>query len=78
MGRLSSEINDLGVRITLLNIHPETNEFSLGLNTRQKDWVIIKAMEKPMINILWLGTGVLMIGFSIAMVRRFREFKKLG
>jgi cytochrome c-type biogenesis protein CcmF len=74
VGRLSSEINDLGVRITLLNIHPETNEFSLGLNTRQKDWVIIKAMEKPMINILWLGTGVLMIGFSIAMVRRFREF----
>lgn len=78
VGRLSSEVNDLGVRITLLNIHPEANEFSLGLNTRQKDWVIIKAMEKPMINVLWLGTGILMIGFSIAMVRRFREFKKLG
>ncbi len=76
VGRLSSEINDLGVKITLLNIHPETNEFSLGLNTRQKDWVIIKAMEKPMINVLWLGTGVLMIGFSLAMVRRFKEFKK--
>jgi cytochrome c-type biogenesis protein CcmF len=76
VGRISSEVNDLGVKITLLNIHPETNEFSLGLNTRQKDWVIIKAMEKPLINILWLGTGVLMIGFSMAMVRRFREFKK--
>ncbi|MEQ1585853.1 MAG: cytochrome c biogenesis protein CcsA [Cyclobacteriaceae bacterium] len=76
VGRLPSEINDLGVRITLMNIHPETNEFSLGLNTRQKDWVIIKAMEKPLINILWLGTGVLMVGFSIAMVRRFKEFKK--
>jgi cytochrome c-type biogenesis protein CcmF len=76
VGRISSEINDLGVRITLLNIHPDTNEFSLGLNTRQKDWVIIKAMEKPLINVLWLGTGVLMIGFSMAMVRRFREHKK--
>ncbi len=76
VGRLSSEVNDLGVKITLLNIHPETNEFSLGLNTRQKDWVIIKAMEKPMINVLWLGTGVLMIGFSMAMVRRFKEFRK--
>jgi cytochrome c-type biogenesis protein CcmF len=74
VGRLSSEINDLGVKIALLNIHPETNEFTLGLNTRQKDWVIIKAMEKPMINVLWLGTGILMIGFSMAMVRRFREF----
>ncbi|MBL7870161.1 MAG: cytochrome c biogenesis protein CcsA [Cyclobacteriaceae bacterium] len=76
VGRIFSEINDLGVRITLLNIHPDTNEFSLGLNTRQKDWVIIKAMEKPLINILWLGTGVLMVGFSMAMVRRFREHRK--
>jgi cytochrome c-type biogenesis protein CcmF len=78
VGRLPSEINDLGVKITLLNIHPDTNEFSLGLNTRQKDWVIIKAMEKPLINVLWLGTGVLMVGFSMAMVRRFKEFSKAG
>lgn len=76
VGRITDEVNDLGIRIALLNIHPETNEFSLALNTRQKDWVIIKAMEKPFINVLWLGTGVLMIGFSMAMVRRFKEFKK--
>lgn len=76
VGRIPSEINELGVRISLLNIHPDANEFSLGLNTRQKDWVVIKAKEMPYINILWLGTGVLMIGFSMAMVRRFREFRK--
>lgn len=76
VGRISSEINDLGVKITLLNIHPDTGEFSLALNTRQKDWVIIKAMEKPYINVLWLGTGVLMIGFVMAMIRRFKDFKK--
>ena len=63
------------MKITLLNIHPDSNEFLLGLQTRQKDWVIIKAMEKPYINILWLGTGLLMVGFSMAMVRRFRERK---
>lgn len=73
VGRIPSEVNDLGVKITLLNIHPDSNEFSLGLNTRQKDWVVIKALEKPYINILWLGTGILMVGFSLAMVRRFRE-----
>ena len=73
VGRLPSEINDLGVKIALLNIHPATGEFSLGINTRQKDFVIIKAMEKPYINILWIGTGVLMIGFAMAMTRRFRE-----
>ncbi len=76
VGRLADDINDLGIRITLLNIHPETNEFSLGLNTRQKDWVVIKAKEFPLINVLWLGTGVLMIGFTLAMIRRFKEFRQ--
>jgi cytochrome c-type biogenesis protein CcmF len=73
VGRIPSEIGDLGVRLALLNIHPETGEFTLGLNARQKDWVIIKALEKPYINVLWLGTGLLMVGFVIAMTRRFRE-----
>jgi len=74
VGRIPSEVNDLGIKLTLLNIHPETNEFSFAVNQRQKDWVIIKTLEKPMINVLWLGTGVLMIGFCLAMIRRFKEF----
>ena len=69
---MPSEVNDLGVRIVLLNIYPQTSEFLLGTNARQKDWVVIKALEKPYINVLWLGTGVLMIGFGIAAVRRIR------
>jgi cytochrome c-type biogenesis protein CcmF len=67
------EINDLGVKLVMLNIHPETNTFTLGLTTRQKDWVVIKAKEFPLINVLWLGTGVLMVGFVIALVRRFKD-----
>ena len=73
VGRIPFEVGELGVKITLLNIHPDTAEFTLGLGGRQKDWVIIKAMEKPYINVLWLGTGLLMIGFTMAMMRRFRE-----
>ena len=77
VGRIPDDVSDLGIRVTLLNIHPETGEFSLGLNTRQKDWVVIKAMEKPYINVLWIGTLILMVGFGIAMSRRIREFKKM-
>jgi cytochrome c-type biogenesis protein CcmF len=74
VGRISAEIPQLGILFTLVNIHPETNEFTIGTNTRQKDWVVIKSLEKPLINVLWIGTLVLMAGFSIAMVRRFRDF----
>jgi cytochrome c-type biogenesis protein CcmF len=76
-GIIPDAIPDLGIKISLLNIHPETDEISLGIQSRQKDWVVIKALEKPFVNILWLGTFVVMIGFSVAMVRRFREFNKM-
>jgi cytochrome c-type biogenesis protein CcmF len=74
VGYLPDEVSDLGVKLTLNNILPKEEKFTVGITTRQKDWVIIKAMEKPFINILWLGTGLLSIGFVMAMVRRFREF----
>jgi cytochrome c-type biogenesis protein CcmF len=75
VGRIPAEINDLGIRIGLLNIDPQTNEFTIGTTIRQKDWVVIKALEKPFINVLWLGTLVLMVGFGMAMVRRFKDFR---
>jgi len=77
VGRIPDEVSDLGIRVTLMNIHPEKNEFSLGISTRQKDWVVIKAMEKPYINVLWIGTLILMVGFGMAMIRRIKEFKKM-
>ncbi len=76
-GIIPDVISDLGLKISILNIHPETDEISLGIKSRQKDWVVIKALEKPFVNVLWLGTLVLMTGFGVAMTRRFREFNKM-
>jgi cytochrome c-type biogenesis protein CcmF len=76
VGYLPDEVSDLGVKLTLNNILPKEEKFTVGITTRQKDWVIIKAMEKPFINVLWLGTGLLSIGFVMAMIRRFREFRE--
>lgn len=77
VGRIPDEINELGLRIALLSIHPETNDFTLGVSSRQKDWVVLKAVEKPLINVLWMGTLILMTGFTVALVRRSREFVKM-
>jgi cytochrome c-type biogenesis protein CcmF len=76
-GLISSEIRDLGLLFKLGNIHPETGEFTINVSSRQKDWIVIRALEKPFINVLWLGTFVVMVGFSLAMVRRFKEFRKM-
>jgi cytochrome c-type biogenesis protein CcmF len=74
-GIIPGIIPELGLKISLMNVHPQTDEITLSVSTRQKDWVVIKALEKPLVNILWIGTLVLMTGFTLAMVRRFREFR---
>jgi cytochrome c-type biogenesis protein CcmF len=76
VGRIPYTSNELGVRLTLLNIMPEQNAFSIGVETTQKDYIVLKAIEKPLINILWVGTLLLMFGFGIATHRRYQEFKK--
>jgi cytochrome c-type biogenesis protein CcmF len=66
-----------GLRISLQKIDPETGKFTFGVNTTQKDYIIMKAMEKPLINVLWIGTLVVMLGFGIALIRRYTEFVKM-
>ncbi|WP_192823145.1 cytochrome c biogenesis protein CcsA [Rufibacter sp. LB8] len=75
VGRVPEEIEDLGLRLMLLNINPDKGEFTIGINTSQKDYIILKAMEKPFINILWIGTLVMSLGFVMAIVRHFKDGK---
>lgn len=72
--RIPDMINDLGVRVAFSKINPATDSFDFDIYTTQKDFVILKAIEKPYINILWSGTLLLVIGFVIAIRRRYREF----
>lgn len=68
------ENEELGLRIRFTNIDPKTGVFSFGVNTTQRDFVVLKAIEKPWINLLWIGTGILAIGLLMASARRYREF----
>jgi cytochrome c-type biogenesis protein CcmF len=72
-GIIPHYVPELGARFSFLNIDTEQNEFTIGVESTQKDYIILKALEKPYINVLWVGTIVLMIGFGIAVYRRARE-----
>ena len=69
--------DELGVRIQLNQIDPRTGKFTFAVNQTQRDYVVMKALEKPLINVLWIGTLVVVLGFLIATVRRYREFSKM-
>lgn len=77
VGRVDDHVNDLAFRISIQNILPQENAVLFAVQTTQKDWIIMEAVEKPWINLLWLGTFLLVIGFTIAIVRRYGEFMKM-
>ena len=77
VGKIPVVDTELGVKVELTNILPEENKFSFTVNRYQKDYVVLKAIVKPQINILWAGTIIMLIGFSVAIYRRYDEFSKM-
>jgi cytochrome c-type biogenesis protein CcmF len=76
-GRIPDVIEDLGMQVTFLTADPATHKFTFSVSTSERDYVILKAIEKPVINFLWIGTFLLIIGLFIAIVRRYSEFAKM-
>jgi cytochrome c-type biogenesis protein CcmF len=64
--------NELGIRAQLLKIDPSTGNFTFGINRGEKEYIIIKAIEKPHMNVLWLGTALVFLGMAISSYRRFK------
>ncbi len=77
VGKLEAKVSDLAIRIKIDKIVPEEGAFTFTYQTTQKDWIILEAVEKPYVNLLWLGTLILSIGFCVAISRRYTEFKKM-
>ncbi|WP_412068838.1 cytochrome c biogenesis protein CcsA [Rubrivirga sp. IMCC43871] len=47
-----------------------------GATVAAEDWVVVQAYEKPWISLLWLGTGIVGLGFGIAFARRIGEARR--
>jgi len=77
VGRKPETSEELGLRLQLNEIDPRTGRFSFIANTTQRDYIVMKAKEMPLINLLWLGTLVLVVGFSMSTIRRYRDFANM-
>jgi cytochrome c-type biogenesis protein CcmF len=73
IGRVPDEVDDLGLRLSFLNVDPTKGKFTFGVSTTQKDYIILKAVEKPFINLLWSGTLLMAVGFGMAIYKRRRD-----
>ena len=73
VGRVDDQVNDLAFKISIQKILPEEKAVIFAFETTQKDWIILEAVKKPWINLLWIGVFFLVIGFVVAIHRRYKE-----
>jgi cytochrome c-type biogenesis protein CcmF len=78
VGRLPDENTAIGVKLVFNNIVPEENRFDFEVYTAQQDWLVLKVIAFPWVNWLWIGTILVLIGFGMAIVRRYREYALMG
>jgi len=69
-GRLYSDINDLGIRFEIVSIDPVKGIFEIGYHATQQDWIILKAVQKPFMALVWGGFLVMIGGFFLALADR--------
>ena len=78
-GMLESHVDEVFMDFYFVDINPQEQVIRIQvqeLTNPNADQIIIKAIKKPFINLLWLGTFLLTIGFMVAIYRRTQENRK--
>jgi cytochrome c-type biogenesis protein CcmF len=77
----SKEVIDeeLGLKIAFRKIDPQTGKIILAISEKKdnkKEFIIMKAIVFPFINVLWTGCILLVIGTLMAVRKRFSNLKQ--
>ncbi len=73
---IPSEMDELGLRLVLNKVIPEEGKAEIALYEKPdsyREFIVMKAMIFPWINILWAGCVVMIIGTILAMRRRLKS-----
>ncbi len=71
-------IDEAGLKLRFSNIYPTKNKLELTVYQKpkaEKEWIVMKAIEFPYINLFWGGTIIMVIGFLLSIFRRNKELK---
>jgi len=73
------KVDEAGLKLRFSNILPDKDKLELTVyekpKAERKDWVVMKAIVFPYINLFWGGTIIMVIGFILSIFRRFKEVK---
>ncbi|KQC02266.1 heme lyase CcmF/NrfE family subunit [Pedobacter sp. Hv1] len=72
------KIDELSLRIRFTKIIPDQQKFEVMIYEKPeaaKDWLVFKSIEFPYINLYWIGTIVMVVGFLMSIIRRKKELQ---
>lgn len=72
------KVDEKGLKLRFTNVFPDKDKLELMVYQKpkaEKDWVVLKAIEFPYINLFWGGTIIMVIGFILSIFRRNKEIK---
>ncbi|MDA9554743.1 cytochrome c biogenesis protein CcsA [Pelobium sp.] len=73
------KVDEAGLKVRFTNILPEKDKLELTVYEKpkadRKDWIVMKAIVFPYINLFWGGTIIMVIGFLLSIFRRNKEIK---
>lgn len=72
------KIDELSLRVRFTKIFPDEHKFEVMVYEKPeaaKDWLVFKSIEFPYINLYWIGTIVMVVGFVMSIIRRKKELK---
>jgi cytochrome c-type biogenesis protein CcmF len=74
------ELGDSGIVVQFTNVNPQNEEIELRITGFQSiaepEWVLLTIEKKPFVSVVWIGTFILMIGFSVSIYRRWGDQKR--
>ena len=71
-------IDEAGLKLRFSNVYPDKSKLELMVYQKpkaEKEWIVMKAIEFPYINLFWGGTIIMVIGFLLSIFRRNKELK---
>lgn len=67
---LVGSISELGLHFDIVQVLPEEKKVMIAIRKTEPDYITLKAIVFPYINILWLGCFVMFIGTMMSMYQR--------
>ena len=84
---LKADIEELGLHFTIAKVNPQTKQITIAVaqsaptkipisiaeDAPRTDYIVLEATINPGINMVWMGSILMLFGLGLALVQRIRK-----